>query len=109
MGKLTNSRILEQFENLPDILATFHGKNVDKTFLLYSYRPRGGSVRSVVLHKCLEHCLLSLSPPQRPLYVARRLGERKRESTGHDGKGEEREERPLPIVPLLPILGYPTQ
>ena len=43
--KSTNSRILEQFEHLPDILATPHGKNVDKTFLLYSNRPREGSVR----------------------------------------------------------------
>ena len=34
--KLRNSRILEQFEHLPDILATFHGTNVHKTRLLLS-------------------------------------------------------------------------
>ena len=38
-----------------------------------------------------------LSPPQRPLCVFGRLGERKRERARHDGKEEGR--FPLPIVP----------
>ena len=38
-----------------------------------------------------------LSPPQRPLCVVGRLGERKRERARHNGKGEGR--FPLPIVP----------
>ena len=38
-----------------------------------------------------------LSPPQRPLCVVGRLGERKRERARHDGKEEGR--FPLPIVP----------
>ena len=56
--KSTNSRILEQFEHSPDILAIFHGKNVNKTFLLYSYRQEGSVCLNATL-QCLEHCLLS--------------------------------------------------
>ena len=37
----------------------------------------------------------TLSPPQRPLCVVGRLGRKKRERAGHDGKGEERRE-PFP-------------
>ena len=47
-----------------------------------------------------EIALLYLSPPQRPLCVVGRLGERKRERAGHDGKGEERTE--APAVSLFP-------
>ena len=85
----------------PDILATFHGKNVDKTFFVVFPDPtdQERAQSAYIIHTCLQHCLLSLSPPQRPLYVARRWGERKRKRAGHDGKGKEREERPLPIVP----------
>ena len=42
-GKLTNSRILEQFELSPDPLTTFHRQ---KRFCLYSNLPREGSVCS---------------------------------------------------------------
>ena len=35
----------ENFEHSPDILSIFHGKLLTKRFLLYSYRPREGSVR----------------------------------------------------------------
>ena len=41
--------------------------------------------------------VIRLSPPQRPLFVVGKLGERKRERARHDGKGEGR--FPLPIVP----------
>ena len=44
--KSTNSRILEQFEHSADVLAvSFTAKTLTKRFLLYSYRPREGSVR----------------------------------------------------------------
>ena len=60
--KVTNSRILEQFEHSP---ATFWqrltGKNVDKTFFccccIPSYQERAQSDQ--MLQRCLEHCLLS--------------------------------------------------
>ena len=59
--KVTNSRVLEQFEHSPDILATSPSKNVDKTFFccccMPSYQERAQSDR--MLQGCLEHCLLS--------------------------------------------------
>ena len=41
-----------------------------------------------------------VSPPQRPLCVAGRLGERKRKRAGRDGKGKEKRE--IPAFSLFP-------
>ena len=56
---MTNSGILEKFEHSPDILAIFHGKNVDKTFFCCIPTDQVRAQSDYMLQQCLEYCLLS--------------------------------------------------
>ena len=52
--------MLEQFEQSPDILATFHSKNVDKTFFFFCNPNDKEKAQSAhIQQQCLELCLLS--------------------------------------------------
>ena len=51
--------MLEKFEHSPDILAIFHGKNVDKTFFCCIPTDQESAQSDYKLQQCLEHSLLS--------------------------------------------------